>query len=59
MKNTILENENKIIKIIFKIYEICFKNRVFFWKVIVGYKMKIKRVIKALKIEKMIIMKYV
>ena len=59
MKNTILENENKIIKIIFKIYEICFKNRVFFWKVIVGYKMKIKRVITALKIEKMIIMKYV
>ena len=36
------------------IYEVCFKNRVFFFfcKVIVGYKMKIKGVVEDLKIRK-------
>ena len=34
------------------IYEVCFKNRVFFWKVIVGYKNE-KGVIEDLKIKKL------
>ena len=38
LKNTILKKQSKIAKIIKKIPEICFKNRVFFFKVIVGYK---------------------
>ena len=43
------------------IYEICLKNRIFFNKVILGYKMNIKGVIKNLKIKnlKMIIVKYI
>ena len=44
--------KNLKVKKIKKIYEICFKNRVFFCKVIVGYKMKIKGVIKNLKMKK-------
>ena len=38
LKNTILEKQNKVTKIMKYIYEVCFKNRVFFCKVIVGYK---------------------
>ena len=47
LKNTILKK--KITKIIKNIYEICFKNRVFFGQVI---KMKIKGVIEELKFKK-------
>ena len=39
LKDTILKIQNKINpKTIKNIYKICFKNRVFFGKVIVGYK---------------------
>ena len=47
LKNTILKKQNKVTKIIKSIYmkfvlkyiyEVCFKSRVFFGKVIVGYK---------------------
>ena len=38
LKNTILKKQNQITKIIKNVYEICFKNRVFFYEVIVGYK---------------------
>ena len=51
LKNTILKKQNKVTKIIKYIYEICFKNRVFFGKIIVGYNMKIKGVIEDLKIK--------
>ena len=37
LKNTVLKKQNKIIKVIKK-YEICFKNRVLFYKVMVGFK---------------------
>ena len=37
LKNTILKKQNKIAKVIFKKYEVRFKNRVFFFKVI-GFK---------------------
>ena len=38
LKNTILKKQNKATKIIKNIYEVCFKNRVCFCKVIVGFK---------------------
>ena len=47
-KNTILKKQNKITKIIKYIYDICFKNKVFFCKVIVGFIIKNKGVIKNL-----------
>ena len=34
LKNTILKKQNKVRKIIKYVYEVCFKNRVFFYKVI-------------------------
>ena len=37
LKNTIVKKKTKSQKLLY-IYEICFKNRVFFCKVIVGYK---------------------
>ena len=39
-RGQILKKKKKIAKIIKNIYEICFKNKVFFCKVIVGYKNK-------------------
>ena len=50
-KNTTLKTQNKIANVIKK-YEICFKNGIFFCKLIVDYKIKIKGVIKNLKIKK-------
>ena len=43
------KKSQELLKINKYIYEVCFKNRVFFWKVIVGYKNE-KGVIEDLKI---------
>ena len=48
-----IKEKNKVTKIIKNIYmKFAFKNRVFFCKVIVGYKMKIKGVVEDLKFKK-------
>ena len=53
-KNTILKRKKKQSHKNYEIYvyEVCFKNRVLFYKVIVGYKMELKGVIEGLKIKK-------
>ena len=66
LKNTILKKLSKITKFIKNIYEIFFKNRVFFATTQQVIKMKTKGVIKnlkikktILKIKKMVIVKYI
>ena len=52
LNNTILRKKQSHKNYEIYVYEVCFKNRVFFYKVIVGYKMEIKGVIEGLKIKK-------
>ena len=57
LKNTILRKKQSHKNYEIYVYEVCFKNRVLFYKVIVGYKMELKGVIEGLKIKKIKIKK--